>query len=229
MGLKRSYMPPRPTPWTDWGRLLILSLLVFLASACASGEAPQLRATMVPRLAPWAEGWLTGQPCAPPCWEGITPGVTSIDEALARVRQLGTNHVLYRPTIKYPTILWGWDHGGFGQIGTHAGVITEIYPGYELEYRLGDIVARFGEPSHSLTYATVMEGQSTYLLKLYFVSQGIVLSTTWSHPFMVTADLPMSGVGFVASGPAGFAAANYRLEQMQPWRGYEEISFPTPK
>ncbi|HSQ18189.1 MAG TPA: hypothetical protein VLM83_10855, partial [Anaerolineales bacterium] len=26
--------------------------------------------------------WISGTPCAPPCWEGITPGQTSADEAI---------------------------------------------------------------------------------------------------------------------------------------------------
>ncbi|HEY1014372.1 MAG TPA: hypothetical protein VGE07_16785 [Herpetosiphonaceae bacterium] len=34
-----------------------------------------------------AAAWLRRDPCAAPCWEGITPGVTTVEEALEQLRQ----------------------------------------------------------------------------------------------------------------------------------------------
>src|SRR5512132_3259667 len=43
--------------------------------------------------------WLAGQPCAPPCWEGITPGKTRVDEAVALLNRhpMVTDIEIYRP------------------------------------------------------------------------------------------------------------------------------------
>lgn len=56
---------------------------------------PVSRRPAAPRSAPFSEAewreqaaaWLRQDPCAAPCWEGVTPGATTVAEALAQLRQ----------------------------------------------------------------------------------------------------------------------------------------------
>jgi hypothetical protein len=52
-------------------RSLSISILCLSAmlTACASKQTPA-----------WLERWLVSPVCEPPCWEGITPGVTTMEE-----------------------------------------------------------------------------------------------------------------------------------------------------
>lgn len=63
--------------------------------------------------------WFTGIPCAPPCWEGITPGETSVQEA---IELLNTNpyvsDVAYwsRPDDDVGVIGWHWNGSNKGGV-----------------------------------------------------------------------------------------------------------------
>jgi len=61
--------------------ITIIFLLTGLLSACQTPTPPAPTATPTP--SPWIDVILNDPDCAPPCWNGITPGMTMMDEAMS--------------------------------------------------------------------------------------------------------------------------------------------------
>ncbi len=59
-------------------KLLMLAFCLVMLSACQTATAPA--------PSPWIDVILNDPDCAPPCWNGITPGVTTMDEAWAIIQ-----------------------------------------------------------------------------------------------------------------------------------------------
>jgi hypothetical protein len=59
--------------------ILYLSIIVLTLSSCNTAEK-----TPIPQF-PWVKNWLSSQRCDAPCWEGITPGVTTLYDISANI------------------------------------------------------------------------------------------------------------------------------------------------
>lgn len=149
----------------------------------ASTAIPDQRATAL--TASPEGGLLTGQPCAPPCWYGITPGVTKHDEL---IRLLQQNPYVFPGTVKeYPALAFplpsgtaviGWDYPAStypphttmavspwddpfnvnrgGGVFLKDNVVEVLTLDAQLPISLRDLVKQFGEPSK------VQAGQRQY-------------------------------------------------------------------
>jgi hypothetical protein len=67
-------------------KLLCLVTLLFLF-ACAPKEDEPVEARMYPADMV-DQSWINGQPCLPPCWQGLEPGISSREEAVDTVKNL---------------------------------------------------------------------------------------------------------------------------------------------
>jgi hypothetical protein len=89
-------------------------------------------------------GLLYGEPCAPPCWEGITPGVSSKEDVLRILDQLESDGGIESYTV--------WNFRAEGRFGT-------VYIGFDddehvdgirlhpwFDYRVKQVIDQFGEP-----------------------------------------------------------------------------------
>ncbi len=67
---------------------LILALVIVLGfSACqGQGSVTETPETLDPNY--YDQSWLTGKPCAAPCWYGLEPGVSTRQDSINRVEQL---------------------------------------------------------------------------------------------------------------------------------------------
>ncbi len=102
-------------------------------------------------------GWLVKQPCAAPCWEGITPGVTTAEDAQKLLQQNASfsDVKFYIPKVSQENsgITWNWrgtnDDGEAdfdGSSVTH--VITTIRTSLPDPVTLGDVTAAYGYPNY---------------------------------------------------------------------------------
>lgn len=114
--------------------------------------------------------------CILPCWEGITPGVTSAEEA-ERILQKKYQITDSEEFPKYTSIDWkGEDREGI--ITFSKGITTGMNITYspEEQLTLGDIVAMLGEPEW--VDVTIGPGDNDMCgLALYFPSQGTVVDS----------------------------------------------------
>lgn len=62
----------------------VLFLIIFLSVASSSGFDGFIEATATGTIPAELvdESWTTGEPCSPPCWYGVIPGVSNKEEAL---------------------------------------------------------------------------------------------------------------------------------------------------
>jgi hypothetical protein len=201
----------------------IAACLAFLLVLAACGRAPDVYqrpenitpiqitpSTPVPTLTPPPKtvlpftlelrtGWLEGKPCAPPCWEGITPGKTRLSEALEvlnwhpQVRDIDVD-CCYREGTS--TVSWRWNGTSqaagrlyFRQIDPHHlddPIVTSIIAPSLARFTLGTIIDAYGEPSHIMPYADVTPGiphsgvgggRPYYSFTVIYQNHGFSLST----------------------------------------------------
>lgn len=206
---------------------VILILCAGVLAACGSLPMPTATPTpAAPTAAPteprptatpaWADlSLFTGRPCAPPCWEGLTPGVSTqadaerVVESLVeghqytlQVRQSYFGHALYRwrgcrngwcnPDI--------WVQGGYVTLIT-VGVLH--YPGPSGVPSAGVLAERLGPPeSVAAGFDCGPDGSCASGEELYYPSRGLAfeLEADDSTGGKVMGPEPVWLVSFYAPG-----------------------------
>jgi len=181
--------------------------------------------------------WLEGGPCKPPCWEGITPGQTTITEALTILERhsLVTNLETVIPARSDTgATYWDWKrvNGGGGFVGFYVGqTVYEVCvadPFHFLTFH--DVIEAYGEPSHVYAWAgPSTDGRDTvYWLEIVYVPQGFVLH--WSKTHRAGEEVKPEfgpqwrdfGLCFFEPTKEGFALSWGNLgvaDSLIPWRG----------
>jgi hypothetical protein len=128
--------------------------------------------------------WKTDKVCEPPCWQNITPGVTTFVEAkkilqsLSFVEQLEENRD-YRET----DLIWIWK--GANKTTTRMSfrsennvtVVDRIFLAFPTVFTLEELVTKFGQPSHALTAVSGNHhrGIINYTTELFYENKGVFL------------------------------------------------------
>jgi len=139
--------------------VMVLTLCLFSGASLFSGCQPRVKSDV---------SLITHTPCAPPCWQNITPGVSSEDEVLTKLR---SNPFVEISTIKYSmigeieppliTISWqapGKDYiylqngviwrmeGRYNYVYLQSGKVLRIEVGLNGEITLAEIIEKYGSP-----------------------------------------------------------------------------------
>jgi hypothetical protein len=127
--------------------LPVSAVLVFLVASCAS--TPELRDNKLLH----DSSIVTGNPCAAPCWRGITPGETSWDDALTIIADDATlTNVKVQNAEDSDAIAAGWqevDGSPCCQMVTTDGKTVEsIYLLVAPDVRLVEIIDKYGPPQY---------------------------------------------------------------------------------
>lgn len=194
--------------------------------------------------------WLQGIPCAPPCWEDITPGATTLTDAvqlLRRDRGIQPDSVLSRPSGQPEEhagyIQWKWlgsDNGGqmIYQGASSPATVTDIWPelngipGGDASVSLGQVIAAYGEPSH--IHATGFYGMHGdgpfYTATLYWEKRGMALepSVGYDGKPHLGPDLRLDSITFSTNPvrpqrPTFAGMADDPSTGPQPWHGYQSF------
>ena len=188
--------------------------------------------------------WLKSIPCAPPCFEGITPGQTNTSQALALLKQ---NPLVDKESVKqdppaskgYGYLVWNWvggkittndewgTTGSMAQATNPAQTIILISPQLTT-YKLKEVIQAFGEPSHiAATDETIPEGYPhTYVIKFVYLKQGFFVETKFSKLATSSADDEVSSPTFFMPGPEGFAKfTSSFIPVLLPWQGHKPFDF----
>ncbi len=231
-----------------------IKLTINITSPQAPSYPPSVVTTLIPSIATsnltasdWKYRWLKGIPCRAPCWEGITPGKTTMQEALDLLKQnslvMGTPRV---GPISHPEegstefIDWEWTKlpagytGGYIVVGSElsAGKVVRIVPGYRTAYRLGDVIKMYGEPSYIAAGYQKLENHSFYGIAVTFSSQGLFLYFSATEKPLINADLsfepPTALLIFFVPGEEAYPKVPYYDEYnkyRKPWSGYNTFDF----
>jgi hypothetical protein len=184
--------------------------------------------------------WLQGDPCAPPCWQGITPNETRLEDALELLNQL--------PFVKKIE-----QHGGENifiwfttDTLSYSGSLSfQKEPPYTIErihlsvkpVQLGEIIAAYGEPSYvsvSTERVLIPEGGPGsdpyfYRFKILYVEQGFMISYSDFTPIdYIGAEQMLESM--VLFGNSSQVPLDEDLKQIWdgtliPWQGYQTFEF----
>jgi hypothetical protein len=209
---------------------------------------PKTAQTIAPNL---RTRWLVGQPCAPPCWEGITPGLTRVDRAIDILNRhpVVTELQIYRPLLGGDgEISWSWNGADWGggnlefpqidaQIAADSQDVTNppiawIGLSFPVPFTLAEIRAAYGDPSHVIPYVGYggltdggSGGSTFYEFTVVYLEQGFLLETERElfHPPAIDPQMALSRhVVFFPPTLAGLEAVSMR-DYMLPWQGFLEF------
>lgn len=199
----------------------------------------------------WQIRWLKSIPCRPPCWEGITPGLTTASKAVEILKQspivvntkIGVDRLL--PELGY--VVWNWIGNEKGEKGddgeanydarTPEKLLYVIHPRYDIAFNLKDIMQAYGEPSHVIATAFPnpdINSGLTYSIKIVYINQGFaldmgVISKDGSNKPTLSADLSLTRPDFFVPSVDGFATAYKGLQPqpklLVPWQGFKSFDF----
>lgn len=194
--------------------------------------------------------WLSGTPCAPPCWEGITPGQTTAQaaaEILNRHPLIEKLQLVNDQTHQKSQLYWHWrgssETGGIVEFpmpdpqDTSPVRVSWILVGFPHSFNLADIRAPYGDPSHvlpaeysaSIPHVSNPPTIASYDLKLVYLHQGFYLETerTTVDPPVIMPGMTLSGV--VTFFPPPSAESDLSVEslfsgaELVPWQGFENF------
>ncbi|HUW96302.1 MAG TPA: hypothetical protein VMW58_10995 [Anaerolineae bacterium] len=220
MGLERSL-----------AALLSLGLLI-LGLCVGCGEPPPLDTSL-----------LTGEPCEPPCWQGLVPGVSTVREVEGVLA--GSEYVkqdsVERERWGGSSTIW-WESTASPPRGTerNAAVIKDsllqtlvICPDYELA--VDDIVGRYGTPE-KLWASWAWPGGVEAAVTLYYPDEGLTVGLVLqpadgyheldpgSKVTVVWYFAPTSLEGLINLGESIiFPPKEYVDTELVDWQGYGPI------
>ena len=209
-----------------------LSVFVSFAVAClllvfllASGCLPS-NVSLEPDIKDG--GFLSGEPCGPPCFLSIVPGATRETQAI----QILTATGLYQNCFVYNHEA---ESGLRGIICSHVGIA--FYRGADVvgsvgfdssqSLTVGEVIAKYGKPD-AITVGTMgtPEEQPNTVMALHYegIHADVGLGQQEGVKFEITSTTPIESIGYSASGyPSENESANKLL---LPWNGYGEYHEP---
>jgi len=237
------------------GISLVLLCLAMFAGGCngmAPGNAPS-QSTSTPQPTPTPIGWratleaalLYEEVCAPPCWQGITPGISSEQDVISILEQLKAKGKIegYGKSTKSDTYFV------FSPIGYmniefkdgHVQYMRSLYP--YANYRVRQVIDRFGMPEAVAPRSRAPEdnqscswwndsfdkqpGQTSVLA---YPSRGVTFAVrVVSHGF-ICPEMLTEGVYYYSptslpealkeEGSPAFMRADLSNEDIVQWHGY---------
>lgn len=174
----------------------------------------------------WINTWLTSPLCNPPCWEGITPGITTIDQSYAILN----NHRQIISISKDPNyVTWYFEpknKSGAGLLfseGLRNGTIEIISLTPEKgDLLLGDVIGKFGEPDQVMFTGGDTSAILTYLV---YPKQGMALVLWLEAPYVISSTSNIHGVNLFIPG-YDFNGFNLTMVISQvKWAGYSRYDW----
>lgn len=125
---------------------------------------------------------LTWEPCAPPCWQNLTPGLSTEQDVMHYISNLPKmeqsrlttySHYSERCGVVQAYRWTGGRNGAFREIVVREGRVRliEVAPDYNL--RLGAVVDRFGPPEYMSADLGLGDDGSIYIIEVYYPQQGL--------------------------------------------------------
>ena len=212
---------------------LLLFLILTLLSACGSETAatitpvpPTATTALLPTVTPtanptptpampqgWESRWLRGIPCAPPCWEGVTPGITSVETAQGVWSKNSLFSQVSPPSATFPTlgfVSWKWSNGIKGGQAEYnpenpQKPILRISPRYSNSFKLANIISAYGDPSHVIASPPLnpdMNGPRIlgYYVEFVYIKQGFSISVISPNIPNINKEIVLDNLVFFESG-----------------------------
>lgn len=122
---------------------------------------------------------LTDTPCALPCWQGITPGITSADDAmdiLVNSPYIKSGSIVQSGTTELGGCVWSW-RGPSRRLSPGLswknGVVDTIKMGLTFDLSVQEVIDKFGYPEVIDSWQGGTPEHWYWIINLYYPTQGI--------------------------------------------------------
>jgi hypothetical protein len=214
-------------------RIIMLSayhgLLIFLCISCQTTLTNTPSPSATPKiLANWWTVWLTNPVCQPPCWQQITPGMTTREEAVSILEN--NPKVVMTYNSKYGL---SWNFGTKTDVGnisvSNDEKVSSIWLGSSsnIDLHLDEVVKVYGFPKFVQPY-DCREGMCS--TALVYPELGMYLNAYLKNErtgdktpkLNVMPDTVVTRVYFIEPGLESFSAPSDLFEsgQLIDWKGY---------
>lgn len=186
------------------------------------------------------KAWLRADPCAPPCWEGITPNQTTLEDALELlnlhpfVKEIGVD-VNENETFSFTSDSDSYD--GTLSYQKEPPYTIERIEVYHPPVRLGDVISAYGEPSYVLVFtqtASMAGGDldidpRVYRFGIVYPKQKFILTYRNTIPINhITSEDQLTYSLFF--GDSFQSLLDNKLKRVRgdtliPWQGYQSFAF----
>lgn len=206
---------------------------------------PKPTATATPSATPtvppdWQSRWLQKIPCAAPCVEGITPGKTTVSEAIELLKQSPLvsnvkNKSNFDAAHKIGAIFWDWVNWRTGGAALYqsdnSASILSITPEFGISYSVRDVMQTYGEP----TFVLATAGYRVSEMPIYFQEVTLVWLPNGfrlygsSSRFQLDENTQFSMLLFFAptreAFEAGSSTAQLHPDWLLPWEGFKGFQY----
>ncbi len=188
--------------------------------------------------------WLFSPSCIPPCWEGITPGQTTVDEAIEILNGISifNNVDIQRPddggdgvitveleilddtgniitvfsTLYFEQVLFPEN-----RINPPDEIIADISPGIP-DTSLSDLIAKYGKPDRVEPGLDLDDG---WYFRLVWLENGLITTASGYKPYPdFDGGLICQWFNFFPPTAGGFLQTiGYPLDELTPWTGYAKF------
>jgi hypothetical protein len=177
----------------------------------------------------WVTKWLENPACLPPCWEGITPGVTTITETFSILQKMpGVSKTENtRGKLTGIPIRWYFDQsGGDGLVSEDDyGRVASLEIGFEYIQSLtvDEVITAYGLPTN--VQAGRLQGNSG--LYIIYMDKGLILDTTLpvrNEKVFVSPDTRVNNLFFIPPGVDNYLKFMKSYYNISEWKGYGSYS-----
>lgn len=178
-------------------------------------------------------GILSDEPCAPPCWQGITPG--TVVDRLVLVQQLRKISSIRSVQEDGNTVKWFWNN----QRGVNTiyigrdNVVQSISLQVDFELTVEDIIGKYGPPD-AVNAAPFGYGENVYILmNLFYPQHGLtcrIQVLPYNNPVLEPHSVVYE-VTYSTTAESVYSWFSAKAEDMylQPWPGYGELDILGPQ
>ena len=206
------------------------ALLLIAVISCSNVSTNTAMPSATPENSPdWWVSWLAQPVCKPPCWQNITPGITTFDEALSILKKTPGVTITYKSKNGLD---WRWSKQEGGTLyASQEATVEGFWIANKLDNKLlfKTIVGTYGEPEYVKPYDCNVEIVMCSVALIY-PNLGIVLSiyienkgeTAKTPEFELSPDNVIDRVYFLKTGIESIPNF-YNLEESEvpiPWKGF---------
>jgi hypothetical protein len=216
---------------------LVLAMAAWVVAACVGcGEPPALDTSL-----------LTGEPCEPPCWQGLVPGVSTlgeVDHVLSTSPYVAPGSVYRDSYGDILSVLWRprWQSPADNRFVVRGELLQDIQMYVEPDVTIGQVVDRWGPPDR-FQAGRSMHPEPVYVaVDLFYRELGMMVQLELSaNDPELTREAEIARVHYFEPAPldevlAGLVwgkgavlgeeqvqALEHWLEGWQDWEGYGPV------
>lgn len=212
------------------------TILIWIAVALAPTTPPPSEAEL--------ENYFGDDSCSWPCWQGITPGVTTSNDALQLIQNssLVSQSTVQTESSKkgFGTAHWEWKIGDeqppmWGDMEGQDGIVRTIELGAYPTFSIGEVINKFGSPDKIdvIDCTDFPEQKYRYFCgTMYYTKRGFNINITWEVSWNdndkeITPYDPISFVVLLQPSTIEEWVAYYggdpQTLNLQDWKGYGNL------